>query len=190
MITEAEVTAAAATTQKLGQQINDAMIDATRQTMKQGLEKAKARMSECERHETKCKALGQCLSILLDEGVLDMIISKDSILGMIEADFSHRAMPARDEEAMLEVLSHIQKMFKDAGYSLPLDKPQAVVDQLRRALGTGDSNFARDDALDAEIQAFMAKNANALSGTDSSMCMLPDMLGTLYHAERCQEGEQ
>ena len=91
---------------------------------------------------------------------------------------------------MLEVLSHIQKMFKDAGYSLPLDKPQAVVDQLRRALGTGDSNFARDDALDAEIQAFMAKNANALSGTDGSMCMLPDMLGTLYHAERCQEGEQ
>ena len=89
-----------------------------------------------------------------------MIISKDSILEMIEADFSRWTMPSRDDEAMLEVLSHVQKMFKDTGYSLPLDEPQAVVDQLRRALGTGDSNFARDDALDTEIQAFMTKNAN------------------------------
>ena len=73
MIAGAEVRAAAATTQKLGQWINDAMIDATKQTMKRGLEKAKARMNECERRETKCKTLGRCLSILLDEGVLDMI---------------------------------------------------------------------------------------------------------------------
>ena len=189
VIAGVEVTAAA-TAQKLGQWINDAMIDATKQTMKRGLEKAKARMNECERRETKCKTLGRCLSILLDEGVLDMIISKDSILEMIEADYSRRTVPSRDDEAMLEVLSHVQEMFKDTGYSLPLDEPQAVVDQLRRALGTGDSNFARDDALDAEIQAFMTKNANRVSGADRGMYMLPEMWGTSYHAEQCQEGEK
>ena len=184
VIAGAEVRAAAATTQKLGQWINDAMIDATRQTMKQGLEKARAGMNECERHETKCKTLGRCLSILLDEGILDMTISKDSILGTIEADYSRRAMPTCDDEAMLQVLSHVQKMFKDTGYSLPLDEPQAVLDQLRRTLGTGESNFAKDDTLDTEIQAFMTKNANAVSGMDSGMCMLPEMLGTLHYAER------